>query len=69
VFSAGSKVRKKAIMISAVSINVLILAYFKYAYFFTESFNELFETDYQAFNYFAQWTSGFSGQGTTDQSE
>jgi len=64
VFSVDSKLKKKAIMISAVSINVLILAYFKYAYFFTESFNELFQTNYQAFNYFAQWTSGFSGQGS-----
>ena len=63
-FSVNSKLKKKVIMISAVSINVLILAYFKYAYFFTESFNEIFQTKYQALNYFAQWTSGFSGQGS-----
>lgn len=64
VFSRHSKAEKQFTMILAVVINILILAYFKYAYFFTESFNEMFHTKYQAFNYFAHWTSGFSGQGS-----
>lgn len=64
VFSANRKISKKVAMVTAVSINILILGYFKYAYFFTESFNDLFHTKYQAFNYFAHWTSGFSGEGS-----
>ena len=64
IFSIKENWKKKALMITAVSVNVLILAYFKYAYFFTESFNALFQTNYQAFNYFAQWTSGINGEGS-----
>lgn len=56
--------RKKGIMVTAVVINVLVLAYFKYAFFFTESFNAMFHTDIKALNYFAQWTSGFTGKGS-----
>jgi alginate O-acetyltransferase complex protein AlgI len=56
--------KKKTVLIGAVTINLLILAYLKYAYFFTESFNEMFHTKYEALNYFAHWTSGFTGQGS-----
>ena len=58
IFKTESVNGKKAIMIFTVSLNVLILAYFKYAFFFTESFNAMFHTDFKALNYFAQWTSG-----------
>jgi len=64
IFKAKTTLSKKSIMICAVVINILILAYFKYAFFFTESFNAMFHTDYKSLNYFAQWTSGFSGKGS-----
>ena len=64
VFKATSNVGKKSIMITSVVLNILILGYFKYAFFFTESFNEMFHTNYEALNYFAQWTSGFTGTGS-----
>ena len=64
IYSSGSLVGKKSIMITSVVLNILILGYFKYAFFFTESFNEMFQTDYKALNYFAQWTSGFTGTGS-----
>jgi alginate O-acetyltransferase complex protein AlgI len=56
--------QKKSVLIFAVTVNLLILAYLKYAYFFTESFNEMFHTKYEALNYFAHWTSGFTGEGS-----
>ena len=61
--SASDK-KKKGIMVTAVVVNVLVLAYFKYAFFYTESFNAMFHTDIKALNYFAQWTSGFTGKGS-----
>lgn len=64
IFKAESEKRKKILMISSVVLNILILAYFKYAFFFTESFNAMFHTDIKALNYFAQWTSGFTGKGS-----
>lgn len=54
---------KKLIIGLGVAFNLLILGYFKYAYFFTESFNEMFHTNYEVFNIMAQWKSGFSSAG------
>lgn len=54
---------KKMIIGFGVAFNLLILGYFKYAYFFTESFNEMFHTNYEVFNIMAQWKSGFSSAG------
>jgi D-alanyl-lipoteichoic acid acyltransferase DltB (MBOAT superfamily) len=64
VFKLESPIGKKAVMIFSVALNIFILGYFKYAFFFTESFNAMFHTDYKSLNYFAQWTSGFSGSGS-----
>jgi len=61
--SQSDKARKWIIAFSAV-FNVFFLAYFKYALFFTESFNELFHTDYEIWNQFALWGNGFFGDGT-----
>lgn len=36
-----------------------ILIYFKYAYFFTNSFNEIFHTKYQVINHLAHWGNSF----------
>ena len=64
IHTSSSLLGKKTVMIISVVLNILILGYFKYAFFFTESFNEMFQTDYKALNYFAQWTSGFTGTGS-----
>jgi alginate O-acetyltransferase complex protein AlgI len=44
-----------------VSLNLFVLAYFKYAYFFTENYNALMHTNHEVFNYFAYWTNSFFG--------
>ena len=55
---------RKALLVFSVTLNLLVLAYFKYAFFFTESFNAMFHTDFQALNYLAHWTSGITGNGS-----
>ena len=64
VRSSVSILRKKAFVILSVLSNILTLGYFKYAYFFTESFNEMFHTKYEIFNVFAQIGNGVLGQGS-----
>lgn len=46
----------------SVCINLLVLCYFKYAYFFTDSFNLLFNTKYEVVNWLAKWGNSFSNQ-------
>ncbi len=55
---------KKLILTVGIVFNLLILCYFKYAYFFTEAFNATFHTKYEVLNHFAYWANGFLGEGT-----
>jgi alginate O-acetyltransferase complex protein AlgI len=45
----------------SIFLNLGVLVYFKYAYFFTDTFNALLHTDYQVYNHLAQWSNGFFG--------
>ena len=64
VWSSVSILKKKAFVTLSVLFNILTLGYFKYAYFFTESFNEMFHTKYEIFNVFAQIGNSVLGQGS-----
>jgi D-alanyl-lipoteichoic acid acyltransferase DltB (MBOAT superfamily) len=49
--NSDQKKRKLFLTISVV-LNLSFLCFFKYAYFFTESYNQVVGTDYKFFNYF-----------------
>lgn len=60
----SSEIRKKVFVTLSVLFNLLTLGYFKYAYFFTKSFNEMFHTNYEVFNVFARMANTFMGAGS-----
>ena len=62
IYAAEKQSTKKWIITISATFNLLILGYFKYAYFFTESFNELFHTSHALVNHFAQFGNGFMGE-------
>ena len=64
IYKARSNLRSKWIITFSAIFNLLILFYFKYAYFFTDSFNEMFNTQFELVNHFAQMGNGFFGEGT-----
>ena len=55
--------RAKAWLILSVIIDLSLLAYFKYAYFFTNMFNDLLGTNWQVFDIFSFIGNGFSNSG------
>ncbi|WP_108807771.1 MBOAT family O-acyltransferase [Aquimarina spinulae] len=61
IYKSRSVLLQKTLVAISVIINLGTLCYFKYAYFFTESYNFLFQTDYEVINYLAQWTNTWSG--------
>jgi alginate O-acetyltransferase complex protein AlgI len=61
IFKSKNPTHKKIFLTISITLNMALLCYFKYAYFFTESFNELFATDLQFFNHFSQFTNTFLG--------
>ncbi len=52
---------KKIFLTISVVVNLSLLCYFKYSYFFVESSNHLFNTNWTYFNYFAQFSNTFFG--------
>lgn len=55
--------RRKWWLTLSVVINLFVLVYFKYAYFFTDAFNQIFGTDFTPVNYFALWANDLFGSG------
>lgn len=64
IFKTNSQLGRKWIIAFSAIFNLFFLGYFKYAHFFTDSFNKMFHTKYEIFNSFAQWGNGFFGEGT-----
>ncbi|MGD9932050.1 MAG: MBOAT family protein [Mangrovibacterium sp.] len=64
----GQGRRTKLWLTLSASFNLLLLGYFKYAYFFTETANQLFNTEWQVFNWLGwclnQVVAGFADTHT-----
>ena len=54
-------VSRKLWLTASILINLGMLVYFKYAYFFADSFNNIFDTEYHPINHFAEATNGLFG--------
>ena len=61
--------RRKAWMASGVVINLLVLFYFKYAYFFTDIYNNIFHTHLEVVNHLAQFANHFTDKPRFDASK
>ncbi|WP_159021253.1 MBOAT family protein [Formosa sp. L2A11] len=62
IYKSEGKNKRLALVTLSVFINLFVLCYFKYAYFFTDAFNSLFSTNYEVFNLLAQWGNSFNDQ-------
>ncbi|MFM1931974.1 MAG: hypothetical protein RL226_1277, partial [Bacteroidota bacterium] len=54
IHSAQDALKRKLWLAASITLNLGVLIYFKYAYFFADSFNRIFGTAYHPINYFAQ---------------
>ena len=61
--NADAKIKAKAWLCLSVAIDLGLLAYFKYAYFFTNMINDLFGTGFRVFDIFAYVGNGFAEAG------
>lgn len=55
IYSSNIKVIKLLLVSLSVGINLFVLSYFKYAYFFTDSVNHLLGTQWQVSHWLANW--------------
>lgn len=58
---SNSPLQRRAFLSVSVILNLTLLCYFKYAYFFTESFNAITGTHSVYFNHFAAFSNSFLG--------
>ena len=61
IFISKKELYAKIFLGFSVAINLLILIYFKYAYFFTDSFNAIIGSNWHPINHFASFTNQFTG--------
>lgn len=61
IYKSKSLFKQKFFVTTSVIINLATLFYFKYAYFFTDSYNQLFHTNLEVFNYIAHWSNNIGG--------
>lgn len=61
IHQTNSTGKKKLYLSISMILNLSLLAYFKYSYFFTDSINQLAGTDYSYFNYYSQFSNTFLG--------
>lgn len=61
MYKSESNSKRKIFLALSVFVNLFILAYFKYTYFFVDLINQMFHTDYIARNYLAETFNLFAG--------
>ena len=61
IYKAKAISRKKLFVAISVIINLSLLGYFKYTYFFTDIFNTAFNTNIEVVNYLASFTNKLTG--------
>lgn len=57
IYNSKKLVIKRSWLAISIFINLFLLVYFKYAYFFTESINEVLGTHIEVMNHFAHFTN------------
>lgn len=62
IYKSNHKIKRYVLVTLSVVINLSVLCYFKYAYFFTDAFNMLFQTNYEVVNWLAHWGNSFNDQ-------
>ena len=60
VFALFSTVCNRRLMRNTFLFAASLFFYFKYAYFFTDVYNNLFHTNHKVFNYLAHWANSFN---------
>ncbi len=61
IYNSKNITVKKVLVAASVIVNLTVLAYFKYAYFFVDSVNLLFGTQLDVVNYLAVWANQSAG--------
>ena len=57
------KLKRKLLLATSIIVNLSVLSYFKYAYFYVDTINAIFDMDYKVVDVFAKWSNAVAGTG------
>lgn len=63
IAASATRFRRKAWLVTSITIDLFLLCYFKYAYFFTDMVNNMFGTQLAVHDYFAELGNVLAGNG------
>lgn len=63
IYACRKRWKRRAWLTLSVVVDLSILCYFKYAYFFTDVVNNILGTDFQVYNVMADWGNNLLGVG------
>lgn len=61
IYKSKNKLTRQLLIAASVVVNLGLLAYFKYSYFFVDSINVMFGTHLQVVNHLAMWANAATG--------
>ncbi len=61
IYKSDNQRKRKLLVALSVTVNLLVLGYFKYSYLFIDTINFIFSTDFEVLNVFAKWSNEFTG--------
>ncbi len=61
VFQSKKLLHKRLLITASITINLSLLVFFKYSYFFIESINQMFHTHLEVVNYLSLWMNAATG--------
>lgn len=61
IYQTGNSVRRKIWLGLSILINLSVLAFFKYDYFFTSTVNSIFHTNFEVVTHAAKWSNALFG--------
>ncbi len=61
IYTSSARWKKKLLVTLSVIVNLGLLSYFKYSYFFTDVLNRLFNTNFEVVDWLAVWTNSITG--------
>jgi alginate O-acetyltransferase complex protein AlgI len=61
IYKSKTASRKKFFVIASVIVNLSVLSYFKYSGFITATINDIFQTNFQVFNFLAYFSNSLAG--------
>ncbi len=61
IYGAKTAFWKKFFVVASVTVNLLVLSYFKYSSFITVTINDIFKTNFEVFNFLAYISNSVTG--------